>query len=170
MAEDQALRDALEVAQRQLLKAEAELREVRERVRNLRSIVYGLKQVLEPGDAERRIESAGAALNDAVQARSGPRVTEGAASASMQRAVQLLAEADRPMRMSEITDAWHQRGWVNSGWKAPKSAINMIYQRAFKAGLVGRMPDRSWVLRADVAQAEDAPGDQSAGPLGGEGA
>ncbi|MFG2311070.1 hypothetical protein ACGFS9_20735 [Streptomyces sp. NPDC048566] len=168
MAEDQALRDALGVAQRQLLEAETELREVQERVRNLRSVVYGLKQIFEPGDAGRVTDSVGADSSEPRAKRRRGHGAEGAVTASVRRAVQLLTEAGRPMRMSEITEEWQNRGWVNPDWKAPKSAINMIFQRALKVGLVGRMPDRSWVLRTDVTQA-DGPTDGQA-PLfqGGE--
>lgn len=168
MAEDQALRDALEVAQRQLLEAEAELREVQERVRNLRSVVYGLKQIFEPGDAGRVTDSVGAGSSETRAKRSRGHVAEGAVTASVRRAVQLLTEAGRPMRMPEITEEWQNRGWVNPDWKAPKSAINMIFQRALKVGLVGRMPDRSWVLRADVTQADDPTDGQAPVLQGGE--
>lgn len=51
MEENSTLRGALEVSQRQLAEAEGELREIRERVRNLRAVVFGLKQLLDPGDS-----------------------------------------------------------------------------------------------------------------------
>ncbi|MFJ9765995.1 HTH domain-containing protein [Streptomyces erythrochromogenes] len=152
MGEDQALREALEVAQRQLAAAEGELREVRERVHNLRSVVYGLKQIFEPGDVdgpgEARSKHDGVRFSE-VSAGTARRREE--PSLALRRAAQVLSDAGRPMRMLEITNEWQKRGWVDPGWKAPKSAINMIYQRALKAGLVGRMPDRSWVLRSAVA-------------------
>ncbi|MBW5253268.1 hypothetical protein JGS39_30580 [Streptomyces sp. P01-B04] len=157
MEENKTLRGALEVSQRQLAEAEGELREIRERVRNLRAVVFGLKQLLDPGDSFASPEpdpnelshSSGSVRpeGEAGQQREPGRRDEVAGgSVSIERAVQLLAEAGRPMRMEEIRDEWERRGWVNPRWKAPKSAINMVYQRAFKAGLVGRMPDRSWVL------------------------
>jgi hypothetical protein len=169
MAEDQALRQALEVAQRQLLEAEDELRDVRERVRNLRAVVYGLKQIFEPGDVGRLADSVSVATGDATQRRTDSRADEGSISPSVRRAVQLLAEVGRPMRMPEITSEWIQRGWADPAWKTPKSAINMVYQRALKSGLVGRMPDRSWVLRANIVQADDASADQGQEARGGDG-
>ncbi|MFE5030176.1 HTH domain-containing protein [Streptomyces sp. NPDC056656] len=157
MGENQALRDALGVAQRQLVEAEAELREVRERVNNLRSVVYGLKQIFEPGDAGRSFELRPAVEESramSVRRTQGVR-SRGEPSPSVRRAVQILAEAQRPMRMPEITEEWKSRGWVDPTWRTPKSAINMIYQRAHKAGLVARTPDRSWVLRSSVSEAPE---------------
>ncbi|MGC0330625.1 hypothetical protein RKD23_003615 [Streptomyces sp. SAI-170] len=158
MGENQALRDALGVAQRQLVEAEAELREVQERVHNLRSVVYGLKQIFEPGDAGRTPELRPAVEESAAEPLRGTRGARrrGEPSLSLRRAAQILAEAQRPMRMREITDEWKSRGWVDPTWRAPKSAINMIYQRALRAGLVDRMPDRSWVLRSAVTDAPES--------------
>jgi hypothetical protein len=48
--------------------------------------------------------------------------------------------------MRDIRQEWERRGWVDPRWRTPASAINMIYQRALKAGKVGRMADGSWVL------------------------
>ncbi|MGQ4490493.1 hypothetical protein ACN6LM_001113 [Streptomyces sp. SAS_281] len=177
MEENSTLRGALEVSQRQLAEAEGELREIRERVRNLRAVVFGLKQLLDPGDSFAGPEPDGPAdlahssglarpEGESTQQREPVRRDDVAGgSVSIERAVQLLAEAGRPMRMDEIRDEWERRGWVNPRWKAPKSAINMVYQRAFKAGLVGRMPDRSWVLplvvqdRLTDAAPDDGDGD-----------
>ncbi|MEV7125190.1 HTH domain-containing protein [Streptomyces sp. NPDC093260] len=160
MGENQTLRSALEVAQRQLAEAEAELRDVQERVRNLRSVVYGLKQIFEPGDVDLSAELRQAAEGEAPTRKDvHPRRSQ---SASSRRAVQLLTEADRPMRMPEIIEEWQRRGWVDPSWRTPKSAINMIYQRALRAGLVDRMPDRSWVLSSITV-------DDQAGPATGGG-
>ncbi|MFE6713295.1 hypothetical protein [Streptomyces sp. NPDC057695] len=155
MEENQALRKALGVAQQQLAEAESELREVQERVHNLRSVVYGLKQIFEPGTAARSLEGR--------QATEGTRglASDAATSTSrrdepslaLRRATQVLLDAHRPMRMPEIVDEWRRRNWVDPNWKAPKSAINMTYQRALRAGLVDRMPDRSWVARSFTTEA-----------------
>ncbi|MFD9486348.1 hypothetical protein ACFWBX_20665 [Streptomyces sp. NPDC059991] len=184
MEDNRALKNALEVAQRQLVEAERELREARDRVRNLRSVVYGLKQLFEPGGgAESEDERAfisrasrlrhHAALTDSradLPTEGGVRRRDdgNASSVAVERAVQLLAEAGRPMQMREICAEWEERGWVNQTWKAPKSAINMVYQRALKAGLVGRMSDRSWVLPVAV-QEQLAPADEPDGGERGEG-
>ncbi|OII62675.1 hypothetical protein BJP40_28215 [Streptomyces sp. CC53] len=165
MGENQALREALGVAQQQLVEAEAELREVQERVRNLRSVVYGLKQIFEPGDTARTFELGTAVEETAaapLQQTRGAR-GRGEPSLSVRRAAQILAEAQRPMRMPEITEEWKSRGWVDPTWRAPKSAINMIYQRALKAGLVARMPDRSWVLSSNVTSAPSEHGTTGGG-------
>ncbi|MFE4549409.1 HTH domain-containing protein [Streptomyces sp. NPDC056785] len=163
MGEDQALRNALGVAQRQLVEAEAELREAQERVNNLRSVVYGLKQIFEPGDVGRSFELRPAVEESRAMPVRGAQGVRGRRepSPSVRRAVQILAEAQRPMRMPEITEEWERRGWVDTTWRTPKSAINMIYQRAHKAGLVDRMPDRSWVLRSSAARASE--GDRGTG-------
>ncbi|SCD33907.1 hypothetical protein GA0115242_10346 [Streptomyces sp. SolWspMP-5a-2] len=60
--------------------------------------------------------------------------------------------------MPDIIEEWTRRGWVDPTWRTPKSAINMIYQRALKSGLVDRMPDRSWVLKATAP--DETPGDK----------
>ncbi|WOX23348.1 hypothetical protein [Streptomyces solicathayae] len=153
MGENQALRRALGVAQRQLAEAESELREVQERVHNLRSVVYGLKQIFEPGDSVRSHEGRqadGAATPVSGTAVSASLSRRDAPSLSLRRAAQVLLDSGRPMRMQEIVDEWRRRGWVDPTWKAPKSAINMTYQRALRAGLVDRMPDRSWVASTPV--------------------
>ncbi|MFC8422357.1 hypothetical protein ACFUN7_16040 [Streptomyces sp. NPDC057236] len=152
MGENQTLRSALEVAQRQLVEAEAELREAQERVRNLRSVVYGLKQIFEPGNVDLSDEQLRQAMESEASVRKDvhPRRQR---SASSRRAVQLLAEAGKPMRMPEIIEEWQRRDWTDPAWRTPKSAINMIFQRAFRAGLVDRMPDRSWVLPSSTHRA-----------------
>ncbi|MFB7949712.1 hypothetical protein ACFC6L_32935 [Kitasatospora phosalacinea] len=161
MGENSALTHALEVAQQQLAEAEEELVVVRDRVRQLRSVVFSLKSLLEPGDAHRDALHLLTALSlkqhrdsDSDQKPPRPEPTalreqtarRRSGTTSLERAVQVLADAGRPMQMAEIRDEWARRGWVNENWKAPYSAINMVYQRALKAGLVGRMNDRSWVL------------------------
>ncbi|MBJ7907366.1 hypothetical protein IF655_29185 [Streptomyces sp. DSM 110735] len=152
MGENQALWDALGVAKRQLVEAEAELHEAQRRVHHLRSIVYGLKQIVEPGDTGQTVELQPAVENSGASPLGDAPATRrrGEPSLSVRRAAQILIEAQRPMRMPEIIEEWKRRGWVDPNWRTPKSAINMIYQRALKAGLVGRMPDRSWVPKAMV--------------------
>jgi len=150
------LREALEVAQNQLAAAESQLLEARTRVHHLRAAVYSLRELLaeEPvdhrqGELFRSDVSATAFPARVEQRATDPQETgaaEPAAGTPTERAVAVLADAGKPLRMREIQQEWERRGWVDPRWRAPASAINMIYQRALKAGKVGRMADRSWVL------------------------
>ncbi|MFD9025096.1 hypothetical protein [Streptomyces parvulus] len=168
MEETRTLETALEVTQQQLAAAERELavtreraeREIavaRERVQRLSAAVYSLRDLLTtqgvgPGQGElfRRTSSseekaasvegaAVAALEDRQPESEEPRSTT-------DRAVAILADAGRPMRMPELRSEWMRRGWVNPSWKTPDSAITMAFHRARRAGKVGRMLDGSWVL------------------------
>lgn len=157
MENSKQLREALEVAQNQLAAAEAELLEARTRVHHLRAAVYSLRELLTQEPVDQRQgelfpeESSGAAPPVRTDQRSTP--SEGAsatqsagAKTPAERAVVVLADAGRPLRMRDIRQEWERRGWVDPRWRTPASAINMIYQRALKAGKVGRMADGSWVL------------------------
>ncbi|MFD3838916.1 hypothetical protein ACFWWC_22065 [Streptomyces sp. NPDC058642] len=174
MEETRTLETALEVAQQQLAAAEQELvavrerahREVtraRERVQRLSMAVYSLRDVLaaqgvDPGQLPRvsvqffgEVEPTHAiGATAGVRAETAP--VEGHQSmereplSTTDRAVAILADAGRPMRMPELRAEWARRGWVNPRWKTPDAAITMAFHRARKAGRVGRMLDGSWVL------------------------
>ncbi|MFF3362856.1 hypothetical protein [Streptomyces misionensis] len=157
MENSKQLREALEVAQNQLAAAEAELLEARTRVHHLRAAVYSLRELLaqEPADHRQgelfRSEEPLTASTVRVDQRTALPEDAGAArppdlGTPAERAVAVLADAGRPLRMRDIRHEWERRGWVDPAWRTPASAINMIYQRALKAGKVGRMADGSWVL------------------------
>ena len=164
MEEDrQTLEEYLREAKRQLAAAEGELRAARKRVRDWRNVVFGLKSLV---DGPSEPSSCGViTFND--DDRSSLEDSEGGSRplfsvkrpgasrrpSTTDQAVEVLADAGRPMQMKEIREEWERRGWIKESWKAPASSINMAYQRALKQGLVGRMADGSWVLSVD-AQAE----------------
>ncbi|MEV6506781.1 winged helix-turn-helix domain-containing protein [Streptomyces sp. NBC_01288] len=174
MEETRTLETALEVAQQQLAAAEHALvaarerahREVtaaREQVQRLSMAVYSLRDVLaaqgvdpgqlpqvsahvsaEAGTAHVVGTAEGATLDTAAVDVHQPTGLE--PRSSTDRAVAILADAGRPMRMSELRREWVRRGWVNPNWKTPDAAITMAFHRARKARKVGRMLDGSWVL------------------------
>ncbi|MEV6961341.1 hypothetical protein AB0M97_19500 [Streptomyces sp. NPDC051207] len=186
MEETRTLESALEVTQQQLAAAERELAVVRaraerdiaharERVQRLSAAVYSLRDLLATqGDnpAQRELFRHEAVEVDTAHALN---VAEGSVSESTttemhgflereprsttDRAVAILADAGRPMRMPELRREWRRRGWVNPDWKTPDAAITMAFHRARKAGKVGRMLDGSWVLpmmiRDELARAND---------------
>lgn len=145
------------MAQNQLAAAESQLLEARTRVHHLRAAVYSLRELLaqEPVDHRQgelfRSDASATAFPARVEQRATvpeeTSATEPAAAVTpAERAVAVLADAGKPLRMREIQQEWERRGWVDPQWRTPASAINMIYQRALRAGKVGRMADRSWVL------------------------
>ncbi|MGW7093723.1 hypothetical protein [Streptomyces sp. NPDC054874] len=154
MEDSGQLEAALEVAKNQLAAAESDLLDARRRVHQLRAAVYSLSElVAEHGlrTGQESLFGADSAPGTRTEIRTGasaaPQSQLDRADASpTDRAVAILSDAGRPLRMKEIREEWERRRWVDPKWRAPASAINMIYQRALKAGKVGRMADGSWVL------------------------
>jgi|GEM_PF-6929711 len=146
------LQQALDIAEHQLAAAERELRAARERVARLRDAVFSMRALLgeqnSGTDQGELFQSAGQPASQvrgvgesaAVQYASGQELS------TTDKAVAILADAGRPLPMSAIRAEWKRRGWVNSDWKTPDSAITMAVHRAKKAGKVDRMLDGSWVL------------------------
>ncbi|MGA5043901.1 hypothetical protein [Streptomyces arboris] len=172
MEDSGQLEAALEVAKNQLAAAESDLLEARRRVHQLRAAVYSLSElVAEHGQraGQDSLFTADPAPGTRTEIRTGVSAElrghtelDRADSSSTDRAVAILSDAGRPLRMKEIRAEWERRRWVDPKWRAPASAINMIYQRALKAGKVGRMADGSWVLpiavQDEIARRRQEPG------------
>ncbi|WP_152626801.1 hypothetical protein [Streptacidiphilus carbonis] len=157
MDEAEQFRTLLATAERDLAEAEDALIAARHRVEVLRRGVFGIRSMIEsmsgrPDEPQpESIERARPPLNDE-PVRSARHDARGATTAprsglsTTDRAVSVLADANRPMRMREIRQEWKRRDWVDPEWRTPDSAITMAYHRAMKAGRVSRMSDGSWVL------------------------